>query len=39
MFQTEDCNLGQMVKAAILYGKAIVFIFTFCFHKEIFTKQ
>lgn len=39
MFQTEDCDLAQMVKVAFLYGKEIVFIFTFCFQEEIFTKQ
>lgn len=39
MFQTEDCDLVQTVKVAFLYGKASVFMFTFSFQEEMFTKQ
>lgn len=39
MFQTEDCDLAQIMKVTFLYGKTTVLIFTFCFQEEIFTKQ
>lgn len=34
MFQTEDCDLVEMVKVAFLYGKATVLIFTLCFQEK-----